>query len=77
MGKDYVTPEGKIISNSLLTRPSDLPRSYAYCSDTTYMPEIAEQIKGVDLLFHEATFANATCLVPKKLFILLLLRQER
>ena len=58
-GEDYVTPEGKIISNSLLTRPSDLPRSYAYCSDTIYMPEIAEQIKGVDLLFHEATFANA------------------
>ena len=58
-GEDYVTPEGKIVSNSLLTRPSDPPRSYAYCSDTIYMPEIAEQIKGVDLLFHEATFANA------------------
>ena len=67
-GEDYVTPEGKIISNSLLTRPSDLPRSYAYCSDTIYMPEIAEQIKGVDLLFHEATFANADLPRAKETF---------
>ncbi|MBV3638905.1 MULTISPECIES: ribonuclease Z [Bacteroides] len=67
-GEDYVTPEGKIISNSLLTRPSDPPRSYAYCSDTIYMPEIAEQIKGVDLLFHEATFANADLPRAKETF---------
>ena len=67
-GEDYVTPEGKIVSNSLLTRPSDPPRSYAYCSDTIYMPEIAEQIKGVDLLFHEATFANADLPRAKETF---------
>ena len=67
-GEDYVTPEGKTISNSLLTRPSDLPRSYAYCSDTIYMPEIAEQIKGVDLLFHEATFVNADLPRAKETF---------
>lgn len=57
-GADYVTPEGETIPNSVLTRPADLPRSYAYCSDTIYMPEIAELIEGVDLLFHEATFAH-------------------
>lgn len=57
-GADYVTPEGKTISNSLLTRPSAPSRSYAYCSDTICLPSIVEQIKGVDLLFHEATFAD-------------------
>lgn len=57
-GADYITPEGKIIANSLLTRPSSPPRSYAYCSDTIYLPSIVEQIKGVNLLFHEATFAT-------------------
>lgn len=57
-GADYVTPEGKTVSNSLLTRPSAPSRSYAYCSDTICLPSIVEQIKGVDLLFHEATFAN-------------------
>lgn len=57
-GADYVTPEGETIPNSVLTRPADLPRSYAYCSDTIYMPEIAGLVEGVDLLFHEATFAH-------------------
>lgn len=57
-GADYVTPEGEVISNTLLTSPSDPPRKYAYCSDTIFLPSIVEQIKGVDLLFHEATFAN-------------------
>lgn len=30
--------------------------SYAYCSDTRYFSELADSIKGVDLLYHEATF---------------------
>lgn len=57
-GADYVTPEGEVIPNSRLTTPADSPRSYAYCSDTICLPSIVEQIKGVDLLFHEATFAE-------------------
>ena len=57
-GADYITPEGEVISNTLLTSPSDPPRKYAYCSDTIFLPSIVEQIKGVDLLFHEATFTN-------------------
>lgn len=57
-GADYVTPEGEIIANTRLTRPAVLPRSYAYCSDTIFLPSIVEQIRGVDLLFHEATFAD-------------------
>lgn len=58
-GEDYVTPEGEVIANARLTRPAEPPRKYAYCSDTIFRPAIAEQIKGVDLLFHEATFAQA------------------
>lgn len=57
-GADYVTPEGEVIANARLTRPSAPPRRYAYCSDTIFLPSIVEQIKGVDLLFHEATFAD-------------------
>lgn len=58
-GSDYVTPEGEVIANTRLTRPSDPPRKYAYCSDTIFIPEIVEQLSGVDLLFHEATFAES------------------
>lgn len=67
-GADYVTPEGKTVSSNLLTRPSAPSRSYAYCSDTIYLPSIVEQIKGVDLLFHEATFANEDAPRAKETF---------
>ena len=57
-GEDWITPEGKVIPNSRLTTPPTPPRSYAYCSDTMYMPELAKHIQGVDLLYHEATYDN-------------------
>ena len=56
-GADYVTSEGRIIPNSVLTRPAEPPRRFAYCSDTVCLPALAGQLAGVDLLFHEATFA--------------------
>jgi ribonuclease Z len=52
------TMEGKIIPNSELTKPPLLPRSFAYCSDTTYFEPILPHIEGVDLLYHEATFLD-------------------
>ena len=57
-GADFITPDGTIIPNNRLTRPADPPRKYAYCSDTLPLPSVVEQIKGADLLFHEATFAD-------------------
>ena len=36
--------------------PVPTPRRYAFCSDTLYTPALAELIRGVDLLYHEATF---------------------
>ena len=67
-GADYVTPEGEGIPNARLTRPSAAPRRYAYCSDTIYLPSVTEQIKGVDLLFHEATFAEDAAPRAKETF---------
>ena len=67
-GEDYVLEDGTIIPNTRLTTPSDPPRSYAYCSDTCYLPRICEQIKGCDLLFHEATFADADAKRAKETF---------
>ena len=67
-GADYVTPEGEVIPNARLTRPSAAPRRYAYCSDTIYLPPVTEQIKGVDLLFHEATFAEDAAPRAKETF---------
>ena len=33
-------------------------RRYAYCSDTAYEPALIPYIRGVDLLYHEATFTE-------------------
>ncbi|BEG99341.1 ribonuclease Z [Bacteroides sedimenti] len=57
-GEDFITPEGDVIPNSRLTKPATPSRRYAYCSDTIFNEKIVEQIKHVDLLFHEATFTH-------------------
>jgi ribonuclease Z len=57
-GEDYLSSSGKLIPNSHLTLPPYHQRSYAYLSDTRFDPAMAEIVKGVDLLFHEATFLD-------------------
>lgn len=58
-GAGWETPEGLVIPHAELTTPSAPPRSYAYCSDTRYMPRLHEQLRGVSLLYHEATYDSA------------------
>lgn len=57
-GQDYVSEEGIVIPNSIITKPSVKPRSYAFCSDTKYSEAIIPVIRDVDLLYHEATFLS-------------------
>lgn len=40
------------------TLPPRKSLSYAYCSDTRYNPELVNDIRSADLLYHESTFAN-------------------
>jgi ribonuclease Z len=55
-GEDFVTSDGIIIKNEELTLPPPEPMSYAYCSDTKYFKRLASFVKGVTVLYHEATF---------------------
>jgi ribonuclease Z len=55
-GEDYLSQEGKLISNALVTDPAPKPKSYAYSADTMYNPLLAEKVKNVDLLYHETTY---------------------
>lgn len=57
-GADFITPSGEVIVNSRLTRDADPSASYAYCSDTLFDRSLADIVKGVDLLYHEATYAD-------------------
>lgn len=56
-GEDLVDEAGNVLyRNDKLTLPPKKSRSYAYCSDTQYFEDIIEQIKDIDVLYHEATF---------------------
>ncbi|MBK9525745.1 MAG: ribonuclease Z [Bacteroidetes bacterium] len=57
-GKDYIDEEGKTVPNSALTIDPRKPRSYAFCSDTIFDERLISIVKGVDLLYHEATFLS-------------------
>lgn len=48
--------EPMVIKNEDVTYYRYMPRSYAYCSDTAPFAELADWVRGVDLLYHEATF---------------------
>ena len=57
-GADWTMPDGEVIPNSRLVRPADPPRSYAYCSDTRYLPSLHQLVKGVNTLYHESTYGE-------------------
>ena len=54
-GEDVVREDCVIPHSEAAYRPYE-PRSYAYCSDTAPFPELAGWVKGVSLLYHEATY---------------------
>lgn len=58
-GKDYVSPSGMVIPNSELTTDADRSISYAYCADTKYSKRVINAVKGVDWIYHEATYGEA------------------
>ncbi len=67
-GADWVTADGTTIANDRLTTPPSPVRAWAYVSDTRVKEDIVPWIKGVDLLFHEATFMQADLFRAKKTF---------
>jgi len=58
-GQSIELSNGELIENEKLTFSPDPPKQYAYCSDTAYNEKITPLIKGVDLLYHEATFLES------------------
>lgn len=58
-GKDITLDNGETILNKELTFDPPKPKSYAFCSDTVYDTNLSEQLKGVDVLYHESTFLES------------------
>ena len=54
--EDVVRGDGTRIAFAEACHPVPAARSYAFAADTRYWDSLAEFIRGVDLLYHEATF---------------------
>lgn len=57
-GGDFTAPDGTVIPHERLTTPATPGRSYAYCCDTAYNPDMIPLIKGVDLIYHDSTYSD-------------------
>ena len=55
-GEDFTLADGTVISNDKLTKTNRPAASYAFFSDTIFQPHLAEKVKDVSLMYHEATF---------------------
>ena len=55
-GADWIADSGEVIKNKEITVENTPVHSYAFCTDTIYNEGLIEKIKGIDLLYHEATF---------------------
>ena len=58
-GMDWTTSDGRVIPNNRLTTDPSPSRSYAYCSDTRYVPSLHTLVERVNLLYHESTYDKA------------------
>jgi len=65
-GKDIKLDDGSVVANSELSLDPPQIKQYAYCSDTGFNTELAPLLKGVDLLYHEATFLETEAHLAKK-----------
>lgn len=67
-GEDFIKPDGTVVPNSILTDPAEPGMTYAHISDTLYMPELADKIGPVDLLFHETTYLDEHAQLARERF---------
>lgn len=57
-GEDVTLADGRVVPNGEVTYIPWEPRSYAYLSDTNYSGKAVSLVRGVDLLYHEATYMD-------------------
>lgn len=55
-GNDFQADSGKTYTVADLAYPPEKLRTYAFCSDTIFDPELVPYLDGVTLLYHESTF---------------------
>ncbi|MBD5200056.1 MAG: ribonuclease Z [Bacteroidales bacterium] len=67
-GKDIVLPDGRLVEARHVTTEPSPALSYAYCSDTMFDKRVANAIKGVDVVYHEATYLDNEAVKARERF---------
>lgn len=58
-GADFERQDGLLISNEEVTLPGPSPRSYAYCADTKFEPEVlCPVLADCSMIYHESTYLS-------------------
>lgn len=57
-GDDFIKPDGTVIANARLTTDPSPSASYAYCTDTAADRRVVASVRGVDTIFHDATYGD-------------------
>jgi ribonuclease Z len=57
-GEDYITKDGNLIKNEMVTEPAEPGRRYAFCADTKYDERLLEHVSGFDMIYHETTYLD-------------------
>ncbi len=68
LGADWTTEDGELVPNARFVEPAEAARSYAYCSDTRYLPGLHQQLKGVTTLYHESTYGDDNVQMAEKYY---------
>jgi len=55
-GEDFINKDGELIKNEWVTIENTPGKSYAFSGDTLYDTNVADWVKGVNLLYHESTY---------------------
>ncbi|MBQ0081424.1 MAG: ribonuclease Z [Alistipes sp.] len=65
-GEDILLPSGEVLKNESITFIKELPRSYAYVSDTSRSMMVARRISNVSVVYHEATYTQEFQKIARK-----------
>jgi len=57
-GEDFITSAGEVIRNEWVTTAAPKGKSYAFCADTRYFEPIIDNIRDMDMIYHETTYLD-------------------
>ena len=55
-GEDYHLKNGDVVKNDWVTQDGHPNKVYVFCADTRYAPELCDDLRDADIIYHESTY---------------------